>query len=163
MIYLILAMDKNRLIGKGNQLPWKLPADLAYFKKLTMGHTVVMGRKTFESIGKPLPGRKNVILTRNINFFANGCIVINSLDDVLKLGELEDIFVIGGAELYSLFLPYAQSLYITEIEHSFQGDTYFNAIDLNEWEIQYKEAGEKNEENPYKYYFVKYNRKSLDK
>ncbi len=155
-----MAMDKNNLIGNNNSLPWKLPVDLTYFKKITMGRTVIMGRKTYESIGKPLPGRKNVILTRDKSYKANGCIVLNSITDTLAFGIDEEVFVIGGAEIYSQFLPYAQGLYITKINDSFEGDTYFNEIDFDEWELNYKKAGVRDDKNPYEYYFLKYSRKT---
>jgi len=158
MISLILAMDKNNLIGNKNGLPWKLPADLAYFKKITMGHTVIMGRKTYESIGRPLPGRRNVVLTRDSGFTAEGCIICNKLNDALKYGDDEEAFVIGGAEIYSQFLPYARKLYITKIEEAFEGDTYFNEIDFREWRLVSKQEGTRDEKNPYTYRFLVYER-----
>ncbi len=121
MISFIVAMDKNRVIGKDNELPWHLPADLKFFKKLPMGHPIVMGRKTHESIGKPLPGRENIIVTRNQEYKAEGCIIIHSVDELIKFaaGENEEIFVIGGAELFKTVFPFADRLYITEIDHQF--------------------------------------------
>jgi dihydrofolate reductase len=158
MISIILAMDKNKLIGSKNGLPWRLPADLAYFKKITIGHTIIMGRKTYESIGRPLPGRRNVILTRDYSFVAEGCIICNTLDDALKFGHNEEVFVIGGAEIYSQFLPYARKLYITKIDEAFEGDTYFDEIDFRKWRLVSKQAGTKDEKNPYTYYFLVYER-----
>ncbi|CAG9613681.1 IS1595 family transposase ISSsu9 [Bacillus rhizoplanae] len=158
MISLLVAMDKNRLIGKDNQLPWHLPADLAYFKKVTMGHPIIMGRKTFESIGKPLPGRTNIILTRNKNYEMEGCEVIYSIDDVQKMDEQlnEEIFVIGGAEIFKEVLPFADRLYITKIEEVFEGDTFFPEINYNEWKEISVEQGVTDEKNPYTYAYHVY-------
>ncbi|HHW48416.1 MAG TPA: dihydrofolate reductase [Clostridiaceae bacterium] len=158
MISLIMAMDKNNLIGNKDGLPWRLPADLAYFKKITMGHTVIMGRKTYESISRPLPGRRNVVLTRDKRFTAEGCIICNTLDEALKFGQNEEAFVIGGAEIYSQFLPYARKLYITRIDETFEGDTYFDGIDFSKWRLVSKQEGIRDEKNPYVYYFLVYER-----
>ena len=159
MISLILAMDRNRVIGKNNRMPWRLPADLAYFKNITLGSTVVMGRKTFESIGKPLKGRKNIILTRDKEYIQEGCQIVNSIEEALEeIKKKEETFIIGGAEIYSMFLPFAKKLYITYIDHEFQGDTYFPEIDDEEWKVISRTPGEKNEENPYSYYFEVYER-----
>jgi len=154
MISIIVAMDRNRVIGKNNGMPWRLPADLAYFRKVTLGNTVVMGRKTFESIGKPLDGRKNVVLTRDRQYSKKGCLVVHSVEEALKIIKDEkDCFIIGGATIYSAFLPYAQKLYITYIDHEFEGDTYFPEINYEEWRIISRTQGPKNERNPYNYYF----------
>ncbi|MEI4802102.1 dihydrofolate reductase [Bacillus sp. NPDC077411] len=161
MISLLVAMDKNRLIGKDNQLPWHLPADLAYFKKVTMGHPIIMGRKTFESIGRPLPGRTNIILTRNQNYEMEGCEVIHSIDDVKKMDEQmnEELFVIGGAEIFKEVLPFADRLYITQIEEVFEGDTFFPEINYNEWEEISATQGVTDEKNPYTYAYHVYDRR----
>jgi dihydrofolate reductase len=156
MISLIWAMDKNRLIGKDNKLPWRLPADLAYFKKMTLGHTVIMGRKTFESIGKPLPERQNIVVSRNNDFNPKGCTVCHSILEVPELCSDGEAFVIGGADIYSAFLPYAAKLYLTLIEHEFSGDLFFPEINYDEWELVSKVKGEKNEKNPVDYYFMEY-------
>ncbi|WP_020060713.1 dihydrofolate reductase [Bacillus sp. 123MFChir2] len=160
MISLLVAMDKNRLIGKENQLPWHLPADLAYFKKVTMGHPIIMGRKTFESIGRPLPGRTNIILTRNPNYEMEGCKVIHSINDVKKMDEQmnEELFVIGGAEIFKEVLPFADRLYITKIEEVFEGDTFFPEINYNEWEEISVTQGVTDEKNPYTYAYHVYGR-----
>src|SRR5690625_1421433 len=114
MISLMLAMDKNRVIGKNGHLPWHLPADLAYFKKTTMDHSIVMGRKTHESIGKALPGRKNIIVTRDQDYQAKGCEVVHSVDEALELlHRHEEAFIIGGGQLFKAFFPFAERLYIT--------------------------------------------------
>lgn len=159
MISLIVAMDRNRVIGNNNRMPWRLPADLAYFKNLTLGNTVVMGRKTLESIGKPLKGRKNIVLTRDKGYTREGCLIVNSIEDALKeIKNKQESFIIGGAEIYSLFLPFAKKLYITYIDHEFQGDTYFPAINYEEWKVISRTPGEKNRENIYNYYFEVYER-----
>ncbi len=153
-------MDKNRLIGKGNSLPWHLPADLKFFKQVTTGHPVVMGRKTHESIGKPLPGRENIILTRNISYDAKGCTVLNSISAIEEMGKKEkkEIFIIGGAEIYKLAFPIADRLYITTIDEEFEGDTYFPEFNESEWRLVSREKGLKDEKNPYDYYFTIYER-----
>ncbi|MDT2045969.1 dihydrofolate reductase [Priestia flexa] len=158
MISLIVAMDNNRLIGKENDLPWRLPADLQYFKQTTMGHTIVMGRKTFESIGKPLPNRRNVILTGNKDYHHEGVKVIHSVDDLMSLEEESELFVIGGATVYEQTMNVATRLYVTHIEEAFEGDTYFPEIDSSVWKEVSKKQGIKDEKNPYVYYFTVYER-----
>ncbi|MBP3041399.1 dihydrofolate reductase [Bacillaceae bacterium Marseille-Q3522] len=161
MISFLLAMDENHLIGKDNKLPWHLPADLQYFKRLTTGHTVVMGRKTFSSIGKPLPNRKNIVITRNKEANFAGCTVFHSIDEFIAYssGKTEEFFVIGGAEIFRGLLPIADRLYITEIYHTFSGDTYFPDIRKKDWTLISREPGIKNEKNPYDYEFHIYERK----
>lgn len=134
LISLIVAMDRNRVIGAGGRLPWHIPADLKRFRQLTLGHHVVMGRKTWESIGRPLPGRTNIVLTRQPGFRAEGASVVCSMDDALRLaaGDTE-VFVIGGAEIYALALACADRAYVTEIDAAFGGDTWFPPLPANEW------------------------------
>ncbi|WP_099351586.1 dihydrofolate reductase [Fredinandcohnia onubensis] len=158
MISLLVAMDKNQLIGKDNDLPWRLPADLAYFKRVTMGHPIIMGRKTYDSIGRPLPGRENIIVTRDTSYKAEGCKVIHSIEEIVKMNQQTDqeLFVIGGAEIFKEILPYSDRLYITEINEGFDGDTYFPAFDKAKWKVISKEQGIKNEKNPYDYTFLVY-------
>lgn len=154
MISLIVAMDKNRLIGNNNQLPWHLPADLKHFKEITTGHPIIMGRKTYESIGKPLPNRKNIIITRQPDFNAQGCIVANSIEDaVKKAGNPEEIFIIGGTEIFKQSLDLADKIYLTEIHHSFDGDTYFPNLD-NKWKETERVTFNPDEKNLYPYSFV---------
>lgn len=160
MISIVVAMDKNRVIGKNNQLPWHLPADLAYFKSVTMGHAMVMGRKTYEAIGRPLPGRKNIILTKNRHYEADGCIIIHSVQEVLETFADEPLDVIGGAQIISQFLPFTKKLYITKIEESFEGDVFFPKINEKEWNLVSKKQGVTDEKNPYLYYFLVYERTS---
>lgn len=152
MISLIVAIGENRVIGFENKMPWHLPADLAYFKKVTTSHTVIMGRKTFQSIGKPLPNRTNVILTRDIHFSANGCLVIHSVEEALEMGKDQDIFVIGGAEVYKQFLPFVDRAYITKIHESFHGDTFFPELGEN-WQLTSSEIHDPDEKNRYTYEF----------
>lgn len=157
---LIVAFDKNRLIGRDNGLPWHLPADLKHFKSLTMGHHMIMGRKTFESIGKPLPGRTTVIITRQKNFMAEGCIVVHHLDDALAYcSKEEEVFIIGGAQIFNCTLPLADHLYITEIDHAFEGDTHFPEILPEEWKQISFERHEADEKNGWPYTFINYRRK----
>lgn len=161
MISLLLAMDQKRTIGKDNDLPWHLPADLAFFKRVTMGHPIVMGRKTHESIGRALPGRTNIIITRDKNYTAQGCKVIHTIDEIKNIEENreDEIFVIGGAEIFNKTLQFADKLYITHIEETFEGDTFFPKIEESEWELVSKEKGIKDERNPYDYFFLLYKRK----
>ncbi|MBM6619353.1 dihydrofolate reductase [Bacillus suaedaesalsae] len=160
MISFVVAMDKNRVIGKNNELPWHLPADLAYFKKVTMGKPIIMGRKTHESIGRVLPGRENIIVTRNKEYHAPGCVVIHQIDDIKRLDTESDqeLCVIGGAELFRELLPIADRLYITHINHEFEGDTFFPSLNMVEWKVLSREQGVKNEENSYDYEYVVYER-----
>lgn len=161
MISFIVAMDKNRVIGQDNQLPWHLPEDLKFFKRTTMGHPIVMGRKTFDSIGRPLPGRENIIITRNRDYTRRDCIVFHTLDDFFTYCEREpqeEYFVIGGAEIFKQLLSEADRLYITEIHELFDGDTFFPELDLNRWQLVSREKGLKDEKNPYDYEFTIYDR-----
>lgn len=161
MISLIWAMDENRVIGSYNKLPWHLPEDLKFFKRVTMGHPIVMGRKTHESIGKPLPGRENVIITRDRQYRSEGCTVLYSIDELLDFASKTDneVFVIGGAEIFKEIISHADRLYLTMIHHQFEGDTFFPTFHIDEWELESREMGEKNEKNPYEYEFLIYKRK----
>ncbi|MFE5430946.1 dihydrofolate reductase [Peribacillus simplex] len=156
MISLIVAMDQNRVIGKNNELPWHLPADLQYFKKVTMGHPIIMGRKTFESIGRVLPGRENVIVTRNQEFKAEGCVVLHDIEQIKTFADSrdEEVFVIGGAEIFKEILPVTDRLYITEIHETFEGDTFFPVIDENQWDKISSNSGSIDEKNRYAHDFI---------
>lgn len=156
----VWAMGKNRVIGANNQLPWRLPADLAYFKRVTLGKTVLMGRKTYESIGKPLPQRRNVILTRSMDFEAHGCDVIHTLDEVSSLAAHEEVMVIGGAEIFRQLLPLADRLHVTEIGESFEGDVFFPEFSLEDWKIVERTQGIQDEKNIYPHEFIVYERLS---
>ena len=134
MISIIVAHDKNRVIGYENKMPWHLPGDLQYFKEMTMGKPVIMGRKTFESIGRPLPGRRNIVITRNESYNDDGIEVVSSLDEALQLTkDAEETMVIGGEQILRLALPLADRLYITLIDAEFEGDTYFPTYEG--WEL----------------------------
>ena len=162
MISLLAAMDRNNVIGYNNDMPWHLPNDLKYFKETTTNQTIIMGRKTYESIGRALPNRRNIVLTRSQNNFPDDIEVINDLEDIRKLSDAqpdEEFFVIGGGHLYKQVLPFADKLYITEIDAAFKGDTYFPKFSSDNWEQISKVKGEKNEKNHYDYYFVVYERK----
>ncbi|OGT36712.1 MAG: dihydrofolate reductase [Gammaproteobacteria bacterium RIFCSPHIGHO2_12_FULL_38_14] len=155
IISIIVAFDKNRLIGNHNTLPWHLPADLAYFKKMTMGKPVVMGRKTHESIGKPLPGRRNIVISSTKTFY--GCETFSSVEAALAaLSSEKEIMVIGGKNIFEQFLPKAQRLYITKIDAEFSGDVYFPACDLSQWEQVTVEKHTPDEKNVYSYCFLIY-------
>ncbi len=131
----ICAMSENHVIGKNNQLPWHLPADLMHFKKITLGNPIVMGRKTYESIGQPLPGRCNVVITSNMDYHAPGCVVVHSIKEALTTTKDNDeIFIIGGASLYQEMLPLTQRLYITLIHQQIEGDTFFPEFNKAEWQ-----------------------------
>ncbi|GGG13955.1 dihydrofolate reductase [Lysinibacillus alkalisoli] len=126
MISLIVAHDNNRVIGHQNKMPWHLPGDLQYFKKQTLGKPVIMGRKTFESIGKPLPERRNIVITRDKFYDAEGVALASSLEEALKLaGNVDEIMVIGGEQIFTQALPLAERIYVTKINHEFEGDTHF--------------------------------------
>ena len=135
LISIIVAMDKNNLIGEKNNIPWHIPSELKRFRSLTMGKPIVMGRKTHESIGKILDGRDNIVLTSNQNYFKDGVIVYNDLMKVFQdFSNHEEIFVIGGSEIYQLAMPFTEKLYITYVQGSFSGDTWFPKLDLDDWE-----------------------------
>ena len=162
---MIAAMGKNRVIGKDNDMPWHLPADLQHFKKTTLGCPIIMGRKTYDSIGRPLPGRLNIILSRNANLVIDGCTVVNSLEGAIDLAEKTDaseIFITGGAHLYNKFLENADRLYLTLIDEEFEGDTYFPDYTQLDWnEIERVEC-QSDEKNPYDYTFVTLDRLNKD-
>jgi dihydrofolate reductase len=154
MLSLIVAMAKNRVIGYQNKMPWHLPAELAYFKRITTGHPIIMGRKTFESIGRPLPNRRNIVVSRNVHFYSPGVEVANSLETALALCANENPFVIGGASLYAEALAITQKLYITEIDADLVGDTFFPPIDNSVWKEESREVRSNDEKNIYDLQFV---------
>ena len=162
MLSIIVAKAKNNVIGKDNSMLWKLPDDLKRFKEKTTGHTMIMGRKTFESLGGILPDRMHIILSRNPDFnIDSDCVkVVHSLLELQEyMDDEEEHFVIGGATIYKLLMPYANKMYITQINEEFEGDVYFPQIDEKEWNIVEKEKGLKNEQNPFDYEYVTYIRK----
>lgn len=151
IVSLIVAMDEKRGIGKGNRLPWRLSADLKRFRELTMGHHIIVGRKTFESIGKPLPGRHMIVVTRNRDFKPEGCLIAHSVEDAMRVArkrEESEVFVCGGAEIYARLLERADRLYLTLVQAEVGADTFFPEWDESEWdekESSFHPADEKNE------------------
>lgn len=168
IISLISAIAKNNVIGGGNTLLWNLPADMKHFREITSGHTVIMGRKTFESIGRTLPNRRNIVITRDKNYTRDDIEVVNSLEEALRLVSLEqgkefeenqdevEVFIIGGGEIYKQVMDKAQKLYITEIHQDFEGDTLFPEIDKKKWEEISRENFETDGKNNIPYSFVEY-------
>ena len=150
IISLLVAASENNVIGKNNQLPWHLPNDLKYFKNLTWGMPILMGRKTFDSIGKALPGRKSIVITRNRDWQKENVDVVHSINDAVKKAEdygAKEIFVIGGAEIFASSLPLAKRVYLTRIHHAIDGDVFFPVLSLTDWRLaseRYCEADEKN-------------------
>jgi dihydrofolate reductase len=153
MISIIVAYDKNLAIGKDNTLVWRQSADLKRFKELTTEHTVVMGRKTYESIGKPLPKRRNIVITRQ-DIKIDGVEIVNSIEDIKNIKE--DIFIIGGGEIYEKFIIFADRLYVTEIDCEIDADTWFPEIDLKLWKIESVEKQISDEMNQFDYKFINY-------
>ncbi|WP_400162756.1 dihydrofolate reductase [Brevibacillus sp. TJ4] len=156
MISLLVAYAKNQVMGKDGTMPWHLPADLKHVKEITTGKTIVMGRKTLESIGKPLPNRRNVVLTRNRDFHMPGVEVVHSKDEVLALG---DVIIFGGAEIYRQFLDEVERMYITEIDLETEGDTFFPEWDRSAFTLVDKRQGIVDEKNRYPHTFYVYDRK----
>jgi dihydrofolate reductase len=159
-ISIIVAMASNRIIGIDNTLPWRIPEDLKHFKALTMGHHLVMGRKTYDSIGRPLPGRTTVVVTRDHSLKIEGCIVAHSLDEAIAAcaGDSE-FFVVGGAEIYAQALPLADTLYATEIQQEIAGDAHFPEFDKKAWQEVAREKRSQAEPQLLEYHFVTYRRK----
>jgi dihydrofolate reductase len=165
IVSMIAAVSKNRVIGKNNDLPWKLPDDMKFFMETTKGHHTIMGRKNYDSIPqkfKPLPHRTNIVVTRKKNFEAPGCIVVNSLEEGLRISKdnsESEIFIIGGAEIYKLGLPHAHRLYLTEIDAVIDGDTYFPEIAKDQWLERSRVHHGRDERHAYSFDFVIYDRK----
>jgi len=159
----IAAVSKNGVIGKDNDVPWYLPADLKYFKNKTLNHHVIMGRKTLDSIEQPLPKRTNIILTRNPFFVASNVIVVHDIEEALEIAEQngeEETFILGGAEIYRLSLPYLDKLYLTEVDIDIpNGDAYFPEVDWKEWQLISQDPHQPDEKNEYAYNFKVYQRK----
>lgn len=168
-IALMVAVAANGVIGRDNALPWHLPDDLQYFRRTTMGKPVVMGRKTYESIGRPLPGRPNIVVTATPGWHAAGVAVTDTVPAALALGRelalaegVEELVVIGGAMIYAAALPLAQRLYITEVHANIDGDTWFAPVDAGEWREIGREERPATEDNPYPYAFVCFERRGSD-
>ena len=162
----IVAAAENGVIGRNNALPWHLPGDLQYFKRVTMGKPIIMGRKTFESIGKPLPGRSNIVITRNAHFQADGVHAVNSLaaalcaaEDIALIDGVDEVVVIGGAEIYRESLPQTSRLYLTQVHASVEGDAYMPEIEWSHWRETAREHFLAQGANPYDYSFVVFERR----
>ena len=168
IISIIAAIGKNNELGKDNQLLWQLPADMKHFRDITSGHIVIMGRKTYESIGRPLPNRRNIVITRETDYQKDGIEVVNSLPEALKIASLEqgkkfeenddeiEVFIIGGGQIYNEAIANADKLYITHVDATLPADTYFPEISCEEWEKTSSESHEADEKNPYPYTFSEY-------
>jgi len=158
-ISIVAAVAGNRAIGSGNAMPWRLPEDLRRFKRLTLGHDVIMGRKTFESIGSALPGRNNIVITRSPGWSSPGCVTAHTLEDALSATRGSgEAFVIGGAQIYALAMPLAQRLYLTEIERDFEGDAFFPEFDRSQWLEISRERRTAAGPTGFEYAFVDYER-----
>lgn len=160
-IAIIVAMASNRTIGINNTLPWRIPADLQHFKKLTMGHHMIMGRKTFESIGRPLPGRTTIVVSRDRNLKIEGCVVAHSLQEAVAASASDpQSFVVGGADIYGQALGLANTLYVTEIQKAVNGDAYFPELSRDQWQEVSREIHRQDEPEQLEYHFVEYRRKN---
>lgn len=161
LISAILAMGENRVIGKNNQLPWRLPADLKHFKAITSGHPILMGRKTYQSIGRPLPNRINIIMTRDAHFQAPGCTVVTSIDEAIVCASnnnSDEIFIIGGAEIYTQLMPVIDCIYLTVVHQTFDGDAFFPELATDEWKEVERTVHQADAENAYAYSFIRLER-----
>lgn len=160
MITIVVAKSENNVIGNNNELIWHLPNDLKHFKNLTSGHPVIMGRKTFDSIGKPLPNRINIVITRNEEWRSEGTFRADSLQEAIEIGKETDseIFIIGGGNIYEQALDWADAIEVTKVHQEFEGDTKFPEIDLKIWKEVSRENFKKDEKNPFDYSFVRLER-----
>jgi dihydrofolate reductase len=160
IVSLVAAAGNNNVIGGNNKLLWKMPDDMKFFMNLTTGHTVIMGRKTYESFGRPLKNRRNIIVTRNENFTAEGCEVVHSLNEALALTTKDkEVFIIGGAEIYNQAMPVANKIYFTRIYGDFEGDSYFPYINDKEWVLTSVNEYPADAKNPYPFAFLEYIKK----
>lgn len=160
IISLVAAMGENRVIGIENRLPWRLPADMQHFRRLTMGKPVLMGRKTFDSIGKPLAGRLNIVVTRDLDFHPKGVLVAHSVDEGLAAAaDAPEVMVIGGASFYRQLLSRAHRVYLTEIRHRFAGDAFFPELDREAWQVTERSDHFADDVNPYPYSFIRFDRR----
>ncbi len=156
---ILVAMAKNRVIGVNNTLPWRCPEDLKHFKQLTMGHSLIMGRKTYDSIGRPLPGRTTVVVTRDPELKIGGCLIAHSLPDALAACANDArIYIVGGAQIYTQAMPYADTLYVTEIQQDVEGDAWFPEFDKSEWLETFREVRHQQTPQVLEYHFVTYHR-----
>ncbi len=156
IISAIVAASKNNVIGKNNQIPWYLPGDLKFFKKTTLGHHVIMGRKSFESMGKPLPKRTNIVITRNPFFVATGCIIVHTLQEALAIAEAngeEEAFILGGGEIYNQSWDYLNRIYLTRVDAEVEGDVFFTIKNEGDWKVVWSEPHYADEKNDFDYTF----------
>ena len=159
-ISIIAAADEKGAIGFKGNIPWHLPADFKRFKELTIGHPVIVGQRTFESIGKPLPGRTNIVISNIPDYRAEGGLTAHSFEEAVRLaGEVDEAFVIGGGQIYRLALPSARTIYLTRVHGTFEGDVFFPDINENEWKLISSEPQKKDEKNPIDYTYLVYKRK----
>ncbi len=161
-ISLIVAMDRNRLIGINNKLPWRLPDDMKWFVEKTMGKPVVMGRKTYDSIPskfKPLSGRENIIITRNPDYKAEGCTIVHSIESAIQ--DVPEIIIAGGTQIYELCLPIVNRIYLTEVDGEFEGDAYFPELDLTNWQETYNQKHTANKRNSHAFTWVILDKKEM--
>ncbi|MBU6079467.1 MULTISPECIES: dihydrofolate reductase [Allobacillus] len=158
MYSLMVAFDENQVIGHQNGMPWHLPNDLKYFKKVTTGKPIVMGRKTFESIGRPLPNRENIIMTRDEKYEQEGCTVIHSWDELDRFKSYDEIIIIGGSQLFEKAIDFVDRMYVTKIHETFEGDTYFPEVNWSQWEEVSSQKGIVDEKNKYEHVFYVYER-----
>jgi dihydrofolate reductase len=162
VLKILVAFDENRVIGKNNALIWHLPADLKRFKALTTGHVIIMGRKTFESIGKPLPNRTTIVISRQTNLQIEGVILAHSVEEaILKAKSItrDDIFIVGGAEIYTLSLPLVDQVLVTQLHDIFEGDAFFPEISSEMWDLTEQERGITDDKNRYQFSYITYSRK----
>ena len=158
-ISLVVAASKNNVIGRDRGLPWHLPDDLRHFKRLTVGKPVIMGRRTFESIGRPLPDRRNIVMTRDANYAADGCDVVTSVEEALDAAQgAGEVMVIGGGQVYRDFLPHADRLYLTRVQADVEGDTYFRDIDRIRWRLVSSEHHDADEKHAYAFDLMEFER-----
>lgn len=167
MISFVVAMDENGVIGVNGRIPWRLPDDMKWFRDVTMGKPVIMGRKTYESIPakfRPLPGRHNIVVTRQPDYTAPGATVVHGIAEALRAaGDVDEIIVGGGGELYRLLLPQADRLYLTLVEGQFHGDAFFPSIDLAEWEERFRQHHSSDERHPHAFTWIVLQRKSEER
>ncbi len=160
-VSLVVAHAENRTIGRGGKLPWHLPADLQFFKRLTTNHTIVMGRKTYESIGRPLPNRRSIVITRDPGYRADGVDIAPSLEEALAMAAGDDdVFIIGGAEVFEQGIPLAERIYLTKIHAQVEGDVWFPPIDEGEWTVISREDHAADDRHAYAFTFITYQRKA---
>lgn len=161
IISCIVAVGKNYVIGVDNQMPWKISTDLKYFKKTTTGHCVIMGRKNFESIGKPLPDRTNIIVSRNKNLFISDCVIVDTIEKAIEYAHNEnetEVFIIGGAEIYRQTIDYWDKIYITEVDINVKGDAFFPEIDFKKWKLESSTFVKKSQDVQFELNFKIYSR-----